>query len=284
MILRKVNQLLIRIVSVILSCLILFSPTTVLITSEAYGEDIPKFSNITEDAGINSVFKMGHTAVWGDYNADGMLDIVIANYGMGFRRNYNRKIGYPNLKIKEDINSRLLSLWAGQKDNKLKDVSSISGLPDLGVRAASWADYNNDGHLDLAIGTLNAGKPLILYENVGGISFIDISKSSGITNDSSSVNHVLWADYDNDGYVDLFQAGYECILFSTETKETESLRKLLILPDWIKQTKANGAVWFDSNNDGFQDLFIANSGLNMFYVNNGNGTFTDATVAFGAWR
>jgi hypothetical protein len=135
-------------------------------------------------------------------------------------------------------------------------------------QGCSWGDYDNDGNLDLVV--CNVGAKNFLYHNNGNGSFTKITNSAistVIANSSGSA----WADYDNDGYLDLFIAvrGGPNLLFhnsgdGTFTQVT-GVNPGNLGSSWI------GGAWGDFNNDGFPDLFIGDqSGYNFLYLNNGN--------------
>lgn len=218
--------------------------------------DLPDFANVILALGIGDIGELGQTAAWGDFNGDGRQDLIVSN---------TDRIT-PNVFL------------FGNNGSSFVDVTIQSGISDLPLRSAAWADFNNDGLLDL-VGGIPAVAPAILYENKGGGVFVDVSEDAGITVDGI-IGHTIWADYDADGFVDFFQASFGVsFLYHNEGDETFSeVSSDSGLGDFFI---TNSAVWFDFNNDGFPDLFLANDGLNTLYRNNGNGTFTNITVASG---
>lgn len=221
--------------------------------------DLQTFKNVISEVGIGDVGVLGQTAVWGDFNNDGCLDLFVAN---------------------SDFDIPNVFLFRSNCDGTFSDVTAGSGLLDTPLRSASSADFDNDGFLDLIVGTIMVSAPPILYKNLGGNTFVDATQAAGITKEGSTIGHVIWADYDRDGFVDFFQAGDgDSFLYHNEHNGTfsEVTEKSGIDP----LLSANSAVWFDSNNDGFQDLFIASDGSNKFYTNNRDGTFTDMTDSAG---
>jgi hypothetical protein len=178
-------------------------------------------------------------------------------------------------------------------------------------------DYNNDGLLDIfftngaSIPSLDKSDPRYwnrLYRNNGDGTFTDVTESAGLKGKCYSMG-VAAADYDNDGFTDLYVAGYNCNqLFhnngdGTFTDVTEKTGVGGIIPKYGKAWSV-AAGWFDYNNDGLLDLFVVNylnydiksarpcvqQGLpaycspvdflgtpNILYRNNGDGTFTDVS-------
>jgi hypothetical protein len=155
-----------------------------------------------------------------------------------------------------------------------------SSMPSSGC---AWADYDNDGRLDLCIG--GYGTPTIVFHNEGAGSFKKMSAAVvGIpVGDKSWGGGVAWGDYDNDGYVDLFVAGgwwngapvyTKSFLYHNNGDGTFTpVRTGSPVND---VTDSNGAYWVDYNRDGFLDLFVwvhghePVSAPNLLYRNNGN--------------
>lgn len=219
---------------------------------------LPEFANVV-NSGIGSVGGLGQTAAWGDFNNDGCLDLFVANTDSGS----------PNV-----------FLFKNNCDGTFLDVAVESGLIDVAVRSVSWADFDNDGLLDLVVSTIMAGAPPILYINLDGNFFLDVSTEAGLTVMVGVINHTLWADYDLDGDVDLFQANDGVSLLYQNQGDGKFLEVSLAsgLGEFFR---SNSAVWFDFNNDGFPDLFLANDGSNKFYLNDGDGSFSDITGQTG---
>jgi hypothetical protein len=184
-------------------------------------------------------------------------------------------------------------------------------LPESLGPGCAFLDYDNDGWMDLYL--VNSGpsdfyspkQPLrnALYKNNRDGSFTDVTEKAGVAAGASFGMGVAAADYDNDGYPDLFVTAYgRCTLYhnngnGTFTDVTEKAG--LAISGWT-----TSAVWFDYDNDGRLDLFVCSfvdytdkpsCGVNKlgqrFYCiprlfkpthsflfhNNGDGTFTDAT-------
>jgi len=248
--------------------------------SNAQNEDLPKFSNVQTEAGISFVGNIGQSATWGDYNLDGWPDIFLSNSDRKPRR---KKRSHRNLRLKSrpvDRHQVQRSFLFLNEEGQFKEISRYLGLPNSRYRIATWADYDNDGFLDLALGTIRAGMPLKLYKNVDGVSFIDVSEEAGITKEGSTVVHGIWADYDNDGNIDLFQAGMG-VSFLYRNKGDGTFEEISEMAGLDVRFSLNSALWFDLNNDGYQDLFLVKSGINKMYLNNRNGTFLDITDRSG---
>ncbi len=248
--------------------------------SNAQNEDLPKFSNVQTETGISFVGKIGQAATWGDYNLDGWPDIFLSNSDRNPRRKKQSQrnvLGKSRTIDRHQVQRTFLFL---NEKGKFKEVSRYLGLPNSRIKTATWADYDNDGFLDLALGTNKASMPLKLYKNVDGVSFIDVSEEAGITKKGSTVAHGIWADYDNDGNVDIFQAG-RGLSFLYRNKGDGTFEEISERVGLGGRIISNSALWFDSNNDGYQDLFLVNGGINKMYLNNRDGTFSDITDSSG---
>jgi hypothetical protein len=202
---------------------------------------------------------------WGDFNGDGFPDLLIVGKGNG-----------------------TTTLCANRGDGSFVKLPGTIGIGSAGLGGAAWADYDNDGQVDVFVGGANA-----LYRNNGNAAFSKAPFNAAGLNSYCAA----WADYDNDGFVDLFVGNYYTGglngLFhnngdGTFTKITES---------FLAKDKGNsqGVSWCDYDNDGRPDLFVANTGGQkcFLYHNEGHGIFSKVTnspmtsmtgnFACGAW-
>ncbi|MFA5832457.1 MAG: FG-GAP-like repeat-containing protein [Bacteroidota bacterium] len=145
-------------------------------------------------------------------------------------------------------------------------------------RSVNWIDYDNDNDLDLFISNGPSAKANnFLYKNNGDGTFTKITDAS-IVNDPGSYDGSTWADYDNDGYIDAFTAtwyGQQNSLHRQRNGKFEEVFPRDISKDF---THSETASWGDYDNDGYVDLYLANSAVhlaNILYHNNGDGTFTE---------
>jgi hypothetical protein len=235
----------------------------------------------------------GNNAVWVDYDNDGFLDAFFAgptnllfhnNGNGGFTKVTNSIVtanpggqgcawgdydndGFPDLFVTRVNQPNLL--FHNHRDGTFTKITSAPFATDTAIsQGCSWGDYDNDGNQDLVV--CNYGAKNFLYHNNGDGTFTKITTnaiSSVIANSSGSA----WADYDNDGYLDLFIAvrGGNNLLFhnngdGTFTQVT-GVNPVNLSGTWI------GGAWGDFNNDGFPDLFVGNeSGNNALHLNSGN--------------
>ncbi len=154
------------------------------------------------------------------------------------------------------------------------DIAQDTG-PSVGC---AWGDYDSDGYPDFFIA--DAGPTASrLYHNNGDGTFSRVTEGP-LVNDLSDTDTGVWADYDNDGDLDLFMANYSTPQDSFYRNEGNGVFTKVTQGAWVMDTGYGvGAAWGDYDNDGFLDLYVANSGgqNNFLYRNNGDGTMTRIT-------
>jgi hypothetical protein len=229
-----------------------------------------------------NLYDHGAGVAVGDFDGDGYDDIYFLN-----------QLG-PN------------ALYRNRGDGTFVDVAADAGVA-LGDRvcvAATFVDYDNDGRLDLFVTSTRGGN--VLFRNVGGGKFVDVTKEAHLTHVGHSQTAVFF-DYNNDGYLDLLLTNTAA--WTTEDYDREAryflgkgeLGGVLYSPkefnvlyrnngdgtftDVTTQAGVKGLGWsgdavaFDYDGDGHTDVLITNMfGRSQLYRNNGNGTFTDVTL------
>jgi hypothetical protein len=152
--------------------------------------------------------------------------------------------------------------------------TAITGASQSSMGCA-WGDYDGDGFDDLFVANDNF-EANSLYHNNGDGSFTAVSSGPVYTDAASSFGG-SWADYDNDGDLDLYVvnlSNQRNALYRNEGNG--SFAKITEGEIVTDENNSQGCVWIDVNNDGFVDLFVANfdNQDNCLYMNNGDGTFT----------
>lgn len=194
---------------------------------------------------------------WGDYNNDGHLDLFVAN-----------NTGAMNALYKNTGGGNFIKITTG-------DIANYSGY----CHGASWVDYNNDGYLDLFVTDYMPTKFNILYKNNGDETFTTITNSTLVQEAKRSIG-ATWADYDNDGDMDVFvpatSGGSNSLYRNDGADMFTKMTTIGIVPD---NANSVGCSWGDYDNDNDLDLFVTNTSNqnNFFYENNGDGTFTAIT-------
>jgi hypothetical protein len=213
------------------------------------------FVDIWSGAGFSSDEASQGVAL-GDYNADGYPDVFLPSIIIEVP--VLPDLGGPNQCYTNDGNGRF------------NDAAAWLGLADNGQsQGASWADFDNDGALDLyVVRGLQEAIPQnhLLYRQAGG-SF-DPAPSAYVTA-ADAGRSVCWADYNNDGYVDVFVTNGldstevlpDSRIFLFRNNGDGSFTDVTILVGMEDRRNGHGCAWSDFDNDGDQDLYIANKGF-----------------------
>ena len=221
------------------------------------------FTDIAPDLKMDKV-DGGRGSAWGDYDNDGDLDIVaVGTY-------------QPH------------ALFRNNGDGTFTNTAEQAGIADAkGGWGSLFADYNNDGYLDLYItrGGWSGAAENTLYHNNGDGTFTDVTHAAGVADPQSSFC-AAWADYDNDGYLDLYIAdgvigdGAANVLYHNNGDGT--FTNTADVAGVADTGNSLGTAWGDYDKDGHIDLHVINYGQsNVLYRNNGDGTFTDVTPMTG---
>ena len=251
------------------------------------------FSERTVQAGLIGEVG-GLNIVQGDYNNDGYADVLVLRGG------WLRQFGnYP------------MSLLRNKGDGTFEDVTESAGLLSMHpTQTAAWADYDNDGWLDLFVGVEstpgNPGRSQLFHNNGDG-TFTEVAVPNGLA-ELGFVKGVAWGDFNNDGWPDLYVSvmdGPNRLFRNDGPRDARHPRA----DQWkfteigaqagVTAPRCSFATWFfDYDNDGWPDIFVAgyasdsmddvaafemgkpsHAELPRLYRNNRDGTFTDVTRA-----
>lgn len=154
-------------------------------------------------------------------------------------------------------------------------------------------DFDNDGYLDIVTSAWGFGEELHYFRNNGNGSFTDLSKQSGLSKLTGSLN-INHTDYNNDGLKDIFvlRGGWKGLLGNFHNSLMKNngdgtFTEVTIQSGLLTAHPTQTATWNDFNNDGWVDLFIGNESFPdnpdlqhpcEFYINNQDGTFTDVAA------
>jgi hypothetical protein len=239
---------------------------------------------------------MGSGCGWIDFDQNGLLDLYLVNGAA--TRVYTPKQSLRSV------------LYRNNGDGTFTDVTAKAGVGAEGLFGMGVAvgDYDNDGFPDLLV--LGYGR-CILYHNNGDGTFSDVTSRAGVQNSGLWASSAAWFDYDNDGKLDLVIANY--VDWSPERNfycgdHGPGMRSYCHPDDFhgqpptlyhnngdgtftdvskssgvgLKSGNGLGVVTFDYDNDGWQDIFIANDHMpNFLFHNNRDGTFREVGYTAG---
>ena len=231
------------------------------------------FADVTEKAGVAAP-GWASSAVWFDYDNDGKLDLFVCRF-VDFSKSKNHRCGAPNLPALAGLNEycypRIYTpmpswLFHNNGDGTFTDVSQKMGIADNPGK--SWGvvatDINNDGWLDLFVS--NDTTANFLFVNREGRRFEEIGFTSGVAygegGKARSGMGVDSADFNQDGWMDLFVTDLNHELYAFYLNKHDESFDDVAGPSGIanasKLMSGWGVKFFDFDNDGNLDLFIAN--------------------------
>ena len=256
----------------------------------AQAQGAPQFVDVSAAASITAVHRAiwdpddareGYLAIgqaWGDFDRDGWIDLFVTG----------------NLAA----NTLYRNLGAG-----VFAVSAHSpqvSLPDVPSGGATFADYDNDGWLDLYVVNHGANR---LFRNEGGAGFRDVTARAGV-GDRGKGTSAAWGDYDNDGWLDLYVTNWSCFPECESVDFTRQADRLYHNNGDGSFTDVSGALGYaqtlgagfapafiDYDSDGDLDLYVVNDKLqneigNLLWRNDGAGCghwcWTNVSAGSGA--
>ena len=275
------------------------------------------FTDAAESAGLSdpdaTYRSMG--CAWGDYDRDGALDfIVVRHIDESNPDAFTKRLYYFDV--------RPLALFHNDGDGAFTDVTHLLGATDNPSRTEgaygsvwgagfqpAWVDFDNDGDLDLYI-VNDFGEyihPNVLWRNDGPPAsvqargdewlFTDVSEPSGAGTAMFGMGLAV-SDYNSDGYLDMFVTNIgDNVLLSTADGQTftdEAMSAGVAYGEFRRQQRVSwGTVFFDYDNDGYEDLYVASGYLdtddinrreqpNLLFRNDGAGAFDDVSSISGA--
>ena len=245
-----------------------------------------QFTDVSVEAGLHRDYtRSWGNPLWGDFNNDGKLDLLVSNHEgpSGVKEGGT----YPYIYINNG-------------DGTFTDVQPTSGVveqtPDTGAwQGISIADYDGDGNLDILIveppfqGGSNATTRNLLFKGHGDGTWEYVSEAAGLPNDREYSECSFFVDYDNDGYLDIFVKNIPDTIAVNMMYHNNGDGTFTAATDIGDLATANHGVdegsvvsFADYDNDGWMDVVIGGNGsAEALYHNNRDGTFSDVTTAAG---
>ena len=259
------------------------------------------FSDVTDEAGVGDQ-RDGKVGIFWDYNNDGHLDIYATTWGQGvklYKNNSDGTFSDVSGKVGDVLSRGGHSAAVGDYDNDgdldlfapvpyrnngngtFTNVTKEAGMEWIDVvGGVTLGDYNNDGNLDVYIVIDGKG---ILYKNNGDGTFSDVTKKAGvglpgIGRSSDCCHSAVFVDYDNDGYLDLYDVDEYLYRNNGDGTFTNVIKEAGIESGVANVQFRWGASFGDYDNDGDLDLYLPRVGnwnaaegpSDELFRNNGN--------------
>ena len=226
-------------------------------------EGIGRFTDVAPAAGLN-LFAMASGVVVDDFDNDGLLDVVTSSYNSCAPMHYFHNNG----------------------DGTFADRTAGAGLSDqLGGLNLIQADYNNDGCTDVLVlrgAWEKIGQRKSLLRNNCDGTFTDVTKQSGLAFPATNTQSAVWADINNDGFLDLFVVNESGPAQLFLNKGDGTFQDISHAAGIDRTAFSKGVTAADYDGDGYVDFYVSNMGAyNFLYHNNRDGTFTDAAEQAG---
>jgi FG-GAP-like repeat/ASPIC and UnbV len=260
-----------------------------LLRNNGVKDGVVTFEDVTEQAGLMSPHPT-QTAAWADFDNDGWLDLFVGHES-----------------TTDDPNPS--QLFHNNRDGTFTEIGAASGLANLGVvKGAAWGDFNRDGRSDLYV-SVKGGRNYLFRNDgpspAGGWKFTDVAHAAGVDHQQNSF--ATWFfDYDNDGWPDLFVAGYSFGSpvdvgafeighpYQAETprlyrnKHDGTFEDVSAKVHLDRAILPMGANFGDLDNDGWLDIYLGTGESsyqallpNRMFRNDGGVTFQDVTTSGG---
>jgi hypothetical protein len=267
------------------------------------------FSDVTAKAGVANTGKWGSSAAWFDYNNDGYLDLVIANYVDWSPENNvwcgERKPGYRGYCHPDVYHGQTPTLYRNNGNGTFTDVSQASGMgakPGNGLGVVTF-DYDNDGWQDVFIA--NDSMPNFLFRNNHDGTFREVAFAAGVAVSQDGKSEAGMgadaADITGSGWLDLIVTHLDFELARLYRNRGDGTFDDATLTSQLGyatfQLSGFGTRFFDYDNDGARDLFIANGHIldnielyhtethyrepKLMFRNVGRGVFTNVSHSLG---
>jgi tetratricopeptide (TPR) repeat protein len=228
-------------------------------------EEIGRFKDVAPEAGLN-LYSMSGGLIVDDFENNGQLDIVTSDFGQCAPMHYFHNNG----------------------DGKFADHTKQAGLDgQLGGLNLIQADYNNDGCTDILVvrGAWEFPQRKSLLRNNCDGTFTDVTAAAGLAEPATQTQAAVWADIDNDGYLDLFVANEQSPSQLFRNRRDGTFENISHKAGIDRVAYSKAVVAADYDNDGYVDFFVSNlNGDNFLYHNSHDGTFTEVAAQAGVQK
>jgi enediyne biosynthesis protein E4 len=236
------------------------------------------FTDVTERAGVGNRGRWGTSAAFGDYDNDGLLDLYVTNY-VELDLDHLPELGsspfcqYRGIAVScgpRGLKGSRDRLFHNNGDGTFTDVTEKlhidpDGYYGLGVL---WLDYDKDGCLDLYVA--NDSTPSLLYHNDCQGGFKEVGVRAGVAYNSDGREGagmgIDTADYDHDGWPDIIKTNFSDdsnnLYHNDRNGEFTDLAGIAGVGSVSIPFLGFGVKFFDFDNDGWEDLFVANGHVN----------------------
>ena len=266
------------------------------------------FTEVAEAAGVTEP-RWSTSCAFADYDRDGNLDLYVVNY-IVFDIDENPWCGFKEKGIRaycepDNFIAQSDTLYRNNGDGTFTDVTKTAGIYNATGKGLGvvWGDYNNDGAPDIYVA--NDSTENFFYHNNGDGTFEEVGFMVGVALSEDGVAEngmgTAFGDWNNDGWLDLTVTNYaqqtntlyhnDADGFFTDTTTTTKTAQITYpYLGWA-------TAFIDYDNDGYQDIFVANGHLhenlaelgqegtygqrNLLFRNNANNTFTEVSETLG---
>ena len=255
------------------------------------------FIDVAVERGVDNKYALGRGASWGDYDNDGDMDLIVSNLPSSGGTKIPPTTLFKNLLIETgSANFRNATVESNLFRANVKEDREIGGIGNTGAGVA-WADYDNDGDLDLYWKCADYDIDNALFRNNGGGTFTDVTEEAGagiidLVAEAGSQGSPNWTDVNQDGWIDLLvtNEGSEKILFLNQENGTfKNITRSFRAPSgtvFLNPGNANGACIGDIDNDGDMDIFLPTADQsNRLYISllsdTGSLSYKDISLSSG---
>jgi len=255
------------------------------------------FIDVAVERGVDNKYALGRGASWGDYDNDGDMDLIVSNLPSSGGTKIPPTTLFKNLLIETgSANFRNATVESNLFRANVKEDREIGGIGNTGAGVA-WADYDNDGDLDLYWKCADYDIDNALFRNNGDGTFTDVTEEAGagiinLVAEAGSQGSPNWTDVNQDGWIDLLvtNEGSEKILFLNQENGTfKNITRSFRAPSgtvFLNPGNANGACIGDIDNDGDMDVFLPTADQsNRLYISllsdTGSLSYKDISLSSG---